>query len=565
MGDRWTLQLRPTFFALLGSVVVLGAVGMVGMAVYSESPRFCRSCHIMEPYYAAWATSKHNHVACIECHYPPAAPRTLLWKKFQAMSQVVKYVTLTYSSKPFAEVEDISCTRSGCHSQRLLQGKLMTKQGVKFDHRPHLTEVRRGRQLRCVSCHGQVMIGSHIEVTYDSCFLCHFKGRGEGKALSPIGGCLGCHNLPTKTFQLGNMKYNHKEFVSKPGVSCLDCHLESISGSGDAPKDRCLICHNQPEKLARYGDIPFIHENHVTKHYIACFHCHQEIWHGVHRSAGEKVPRPTDSPSPRPTIQPLARSSVRSSPRVAEAPALECSNCHQHKHLGQREMYTGQVGSLGLPDLPSPMHEAHVECIGCHFKEQADRGDREHRGETFRASTDACTKCHGPKFKGIWEETKAELAKALSETAAKLATVKTALGQAVLPEAAKRELTERVGLAERRHHFVQNSTGEHNIYLASQVLRLVDRSLTEAGKELKASTPNLMKLSLISGKYCATMCHVRVGVLVPPETVKAFGKTMPHKTHTELATCVTCHDLGAHKRVPLVKDIQARCAECHPK
>ena len=44
---------------------------------------------------------------------------------------------------------------------------------------------------RCVSCHSQVMGGSHIEVTYDACFLCHFKGQGAGRDPKPIGGCPG--------------------------------------------------------------------------------------------------------------------------------------------------------------------------------------------------------------------------------------------------------------------------------------------------------------------------------------------------------------------------------------
>ncbi len=219
-------------------IIILCSIGVafagLGLVHYSESPRFCNSCHIMEPYYKAWSTSKHNKVACVECHYPPGSPRTLLWKKFQALSQVAKYVTRTYSSKPFAEIEDTSCLRSGCHSKRLLEGKVVSHKGIKFDHRPHLNEVRRGRQLRCVSCHSQIAIGNHVEVTYETCYLCHFKGRGSGRQLKPLGGCLGCHDLPAKTFRLGNMDYNHKDFVTKQGLSCQNCHLDVVKGEGKA-------------------------------------------------------------------------------------------------------------------------------------------------------------------------------------------------------------------------------------------------------------------------------------------------------------------------------------------
>jgi hypothetical protein len=54
-----------------------------------------------------------------------------------------------------------------------------------------------------------------------------------------------------------------------------------------------------------------------------------------------------------------------------------------------------------------------------------------------------------------------------------------------------------------------------------------------------------------------------VGVKVPPEKVKAFGKVMPHKSHAEMMGCVNCHDIGTHKSVPLRKGLKAKCAECH--
>src|SRR3989338_4177099 len=266
----FTLHLSGVFFIWVGAGFLLSIAGGIGMYSYSTHPRFCNSCHIMEPYYNAWKSSKHfGKATCVECHYTPA--KTLgehLWHKFQASSQVVKYVTRTYSSKPFAEISDASCLRSGCHSTRLLEGKVVTAKGIKFDHRPHLTETRLGRRLRCVSCHSQIVVGQHVEVTYSSCYLCHFKSRKGEKGGEPLGGCLGCHSLPEKSFQLGPMSYNHKDFVLKHGLECKNCHLEVIKGEGIARQERCLSCHNQPEKLKRFGDIPFIHDNHVTKHHI---------------------------------------------------------------------------------------------------------------------------------------------------------------------------------------------------------------------------------------------------------------------------------------------------------
>ncbi|MDO8644885.1 MAG: NapC/NirT family cytochrome c, partial [bacterium] len=327
------VHLSGLFFVWIGILFVLFIALNVGLYSYSTNPNFCNSCHIMKPYFNAWDTSTHKGIAtCVDCHYPPADNLgEHLWHKFQASAQVVKYITRTYSSKPFAEISDASCLRSGCHSTRLLEGKVNTPSGIKFDHRPHLTETRRGRQLRCVSCHSQIVIGTHVEVTYSSCYLCHFKELKEGEVDKPSGDCLTCHDLPSKSFKVGNMSYDHANFVTKRGVDCKNCHLEVVQGKGIAKQDRCITCHNQPEKLARYGETPFIHETHVTKHHVACLHCHEEIQHGLAGVISNTISTP-----------------------ATHLPSLnfDCSFCHENKHAGQLEMYSGKVSSLGLPDMP---------------------------------------------------------------------------------------------------------------------------------------------------------------------------------------------------------------------
>ncbi len=558
-GDRWQAELRPRFFALFGLWFAAAVVLTAGFAKYSTSPTFCNSCHIMAPYYNAWAGSKHNKIACVDCHYPPGAPQTLLWKKFQAMSQVVKYVTRTYSSKPFAEVEDASCLRSGCHSTRLLEGKVFSKKGIRFDHTQHVGQERLGRHLRCVSCHSQVVVGKHIEVTWDSCYLCHFKGRGEGVDLKPLGGCLGCHELPAKSFRIGNMTYNHKEFVSKQGVSCRNCHLEVVRGKGEAPKERCFTCHNQPEKLERYSDIPFLHENHVTKHNIACFHCHQEMSHGF-AQAPEKLPR-LNEPPPSASSAGTARGAAPS----GHAPELsfDCAYCHKGKHAGQLEMYSGKVQPLGLPEMPSPMFLAQVDCIGCHYDEKTSGKDAEFTGLVEKASISACVKCHGRKFEGIWEETKSELSKTLDQLSAKSDAAAASLAKSPLQGKERKALEETLVRTRRLLRFVRGARGEHNIYLASEALRRADSDLGEIARGAGGEGVDLSALPLLSGSYCATLCHGKIGVKVPPETVKAFGKSMPHGMHAGMMGCVQCHRIGGHKQVPLRKDVKDKCKECH--
>ena len=281
---RWTW--RVIAIVAVAGLVVLGAAG-VGLWHASSSPRLCNSCHIMKPYVQAWKTSKHNKVACVQCHYPPGL-RDTIWVKYQAITQVVKWATQTYNSKPYAEVEDGSCLRSGCHDRRLLDGKVVFKRGIVFDHRPHLAQVRRGRQLRCTSCHSQIVVGTHIEVTESTCFLCHFKGLKTARELHPIAGCTGCHQAPKGDIVMGSVKFNHEE-IGRRGVACQSCHLNVVEGDGEAPRERCFSCHNQPEKLQRYTDTPFIHDFHVAGKNIECGRCHTAIKHRLPPPIG--VPR----------------------------------------------------------------------------------------------------------------------------------------------------------------------------------------------------------------------------------------------------------------------------------
>ncbi|MEK7388345.1 MAG: cytochrome c3 family protein [Elusimicrobiota bacterium] len=556
---RWTVTLPLTALGLF--VVFLAAT--MGSVKYSESPTFCNSCHIMGPYYRAWKNSKHNTVACVECHYPPADKQTLLWKKFQAMSQVVKYVTRTYSSKPFAEVEDASCLRSGCHSERLLHGRVVAKTGIIFDHRPHLEDKRRGRQLRCVSCHSQVMVGSHIEVTYDACFLCHFKGQGEGRDLKPIGGCTGCHAIPKKEFNIGGATYRHAEFVGR-GVSCQSCHRDVVRGEGAAPRDRCVTCHNTPETLKMYDDIALLHEKHVTHKNIACIHCHQEIRHGFADSGG-RLPPIKGEAVPGAAVEAAAAKGPQPISAHLPSPSFDCGLCHKDKHAGEIDFYSGRVKALGLPEIPSPMFLARVDCSGCHY--QKDAGAKSASGVsevTFVAGDRACVRCHGSKYEGMWGSVREEVLKTESSLAAKAA--ETAKAVSALPAAGKARPKEILARAQKILDFVGKKRAEHNIYLASVALRRVDADLDEAARLAQAKVADLSEQPLISGSYCAVLCHQKAGVKVPAETVAYKGKTMPHSMHADLMGCAKCHDLGPHRKAPLRKNVDEQvCATCHPK
>jgi hypothetical protein len=411
----------------------------VGFFEYSASPGFCKSCHVMKPYYNAWASSKHKKVACVKCHYPPGMANVLKGK-IQAAKQVVAYFTNTYSTRFYSEIEDASCLRKGCHERRLLADTtVLFKQNIQFSHKHHLEEMKRGKKLRCTSCHSQLVVGEHIAVTEKVCFLCHFKDRVDG--IHPMGQefCTKCHPSPSKDIEIGDVTYNHKEFVDR-GVPCQSCHLEAVKGNGNVDKSKCYTCHAEPERLKRFNEGEFMHLNHVTNHKVECNRCHEEITHSV-----------------KTMIKPLDYS---------------CEICHASTHNATKDMYMGQ-GGKGIQDEPSHMFKVHVACIGCHINDKVSASVARFTGQTFEPSEKGCAKCHGDDVTGMLEDWKSSIAQELRKTEGLLRNAKTSIQGKTLSPEAKKLLDD----AEYNYEFVKFAKGVHNITYATDLLSYADSSL----------------------------------------------------------------------------------------
>ena len=289
-----------------GLLVGLGLILGYGAIEVSSTPTFCGSCHVMEPYFASWQDSSHESVACVECHIPPGLTAEFR-KKYEALSMVASYFTGTYGTNPWAEVEDSACLE--CHERRLLASAEVFGDVI-FDHRPHLTELRRGKRLRCTSCHSQIVQGSHIAVTRTTCILCHFKNQPPGTGTAE---CKLCHQTPDKVIEAGGLAFDHGD-VSRFGMRCESCHEPPSRRAGGVPRERCVTCHNDPERLAAFDQGDYLHTTHVSDHKVECTHCHLEIEH---------VP-----------------------PRHLEAAQTGCDACHGAGHSAQRDLYAG-IGGKG--------------------------------------------------------------------------------------------------------------------------------------------------------------------------------------------------------------------------
>jgi cytochrome c nitrite reductase small subunit len=390
---RWARRI------VVAAVVVLPAIAaLLFLAVQvSSQPPVCGTCHNMRPYYESWQHSSHHDVPCVECHIPPGIESEIR-KKYEALSMVTSYFTGTYGGKPWGDVTDASCLRSGCHSKRLLLGRELYG-GVLFDHQPHLAEMRRDKQLRCTSCHSQIVQGEHIAVTPTTCFLCHFKNVPLNE---DTGRCVICHDVPEKTITTRGLSFDHGE-VKRVGMDCTHCHEGVVRGGGEVPRERCLTCHNQPARLERYTETGHLHRTHVTERSVECLDCHIEITHGI--------------------------------PAHEESVATACDSCHTSAagHAAVRDLYRG-IGAHGVTPLPAPMYFAGIRCEACHNVPQ----------DGHSAATEvSCMACHGPRYLTIYRSWQAGLSHRMEGVTAELATL-----EGILESAGK--TPEQAGLADAK-------------------------------------------------------------------------------------------------------------------
>jgi len=481
----------------------------------SSTPDFCGSCHIMQPYYQSWKESKHNEIACVECHIPPGITAEFR-KKYEALSMVARYFTGTYGTNPWAEVDDAACLR--CHERRLLDGKELFHQVV-FNHTPHLTETRRGLRLRCTSCHGQIVQGSHIAVTATTCALCHFKGNAVN---SGIGRCMTCHEIPERVVSAAGTEFDHSQ-VRRLDLACQLCHENVVRGVGNVPRERCLTCHNQKERLAEYGETDFLHRQHVTDHKVDCLNCHLEIEHGR-------------------------------APNTVAQSASECSTCHGSGHSPQQDLYTG-IGGRGVPRMPSPMFAAGVKCEGCHNASvSAFPASSEMMGShSLKANVVSCMSCHGPSYKGIYEAWQRGVASRVGALKGQMNATAAAVGVSA-------------GSAwdDAQHNFrlVERGKGIHNVNFAFALLDKAHEQMNEARRARGLGALAKPWPTVAAGAQACLTCHQGI----ESQTGTFGGRHFSHTPHVASAKldCTECHRPHA-ERAPgeVVRFGPDGCMPCH--
>jgi nitrate/TMAO reductase-like tetraheme cytochrome c subunit len=433
LGNILTFLKKLRFYEVLLIIFITVVLGAWSIKEITESAVFCGStCHIMRPYYEDWKSSSHSSIPCVECHIAPSEKQQFV-PEFKALGQVVSYLTRTYGDNRKAQVSDANCLKEGCHSHRLLDGRVTFATNIIFDHSPHLQSLRRGKILRCTTCHAQIAMGQHVTVVQDACFICHFKGNEVRPSTAE---CRLCHDPEQLSARESGEGFDHDLYVRR-AVPCDSCHEGVISGNGELETASCGQCHDPYGVKTHDEPVELLHRVHVTDHNVECHLCHEPI---RHKWPDQVRPDPAD-----------------------------CRSCHSSKHAGILSMYQG-TGARGVPPSPSPMYRARVSCRGCHrIPGPVQKGEREFRGDSMISSGVVCRSCHGSDFSGLERTWAREIADTLYRAETALARAEDHLGDPTRPDAipgSGRSLEQ----ARYNIHFVRASAPIHNRDYAVSIL-----------------------------------------------------------------------------------------------
>lgn len=525
---------------------VIAFVGLVGLAFLglkaTASEKFCGMCHNMDTYIESWKNSTHSEVFCTECHFEPGFAGELMGK-WKAQLHVVMKITGTAPPRPHTQISDASCLREdeGCHSTENLAETDIVFKGVSFSHDTHLSELRRGKKLKCVSCHSQIVQGEHLTVTETTCFTCHFYEKAERPEL---GDCQLCHAQTKAKIYIGadeNLPFVHKDYLER-GVQCKQCHFDVVFGDGHLKDNICLQCHAEPKILRSEFTSEEIHFNHVTAHKVECFRCHAVIDHGILRPKGPGYDQDEAS-----------RAQVLMGFHYEE----NCAKCHtMEQHSASRLMLAG-TGAVDIPNMPTGMYLAHLDCGSCHvYITESAAGLKAIPRLSYSEIIQSCSDCHGTGYDEMAKHWKRLLTEELDKAERSVMGARERLEKARGTDEGM-EAAKILEIAEENLTFVRTSEGLHNIDYALTILA----DCQERGEKAKAMLTPGYEMAMVSAPTgCTQLCHDCVEC-IETETVPFGNVQFPHDVHVqeEGLGCLECHS----SRDQHGQTILANCNECH--
>lgn len=276
--------------AILFLALVIGG-GIVAFKFYDftqNNPKFCVSCHLMQPAFDAWASSEHKDINCHDCHHLTIPEQNKL---------LISFVLHRPSTVPERHGKIIVpwkyCIQ--CHWEQ--EGK---HENAKLINRSRLHAKHVFMEkIECVQCHGYITHKFTAEERF--CLKCHKGKEVHGTGMEKLA-CLNCHTDRTADLRPGPNKclFCHggenvrKELIADgsldvthytPGekiiakatkivrpanapmqFNCYECHKPHSSSRPDW--GNCLSCH---EVILNVGK----HATHVQVMGMKCKQCHK--------------------------------------------------------------------------------------------------------------------------------------------------------------------------------------------------------------------------------------------------------------------------------------------------
>ena len=486
-----------------GLIVLIFLLFVINIAYYfvSSYSKSCLVCHYMKPYYEQSLKSTHKDISCVTCH--PS-------RRFLTAPYLLRYIAGSFNPRPRAEVNDKICL--DCHKEQNLKKRTAFAMNISFNHSEHLGDLKRGKKLRCTSCHARGD-EEHFIIDKNICFTCHFKGAVRGHSVT---NCNVCHGSPKKAVEHGGFQFDHSSYL-KIGVECAQCHIDVVKGDAEVEKKKCYQCH--VERLEEFSNVDKIHTVHIAQKGIDCEECHNSIQHG-------KI-------------------------KMISSLEANCEGCHNLKHSPQREMYIGGEGR-GVTSTPSRMFAAQVACEGCHVDLNKDgKSDLSEKRES-------CVKCHNKDYGLMLDKWIASMNEAINKIEPDLKTVHnfvmSAKNSGKKVEGEINYLTD----AEFNLKLVKEGKGVHNIEYALKLIENVSSNIEGIMERMgnKTFKVNRPKFLTDDAEYC-NLCHSNI----PSKNVEEFkGEKFPHQRHSKYLKCTSCHSKAEHKKITIDKD---GCGNCH--
>ena len=211
--QAWALLTSPKTLVTAGIVLAIAIVSFFPIALATDQPTFCRSCHGMAPFYGAWRTGGHaGHATCIDCHVD-AGYTARFAHKFVALQEVwAEFFTKATFPNYNADIPESRCLRCHPDAKTAVVGK--------FQHSLHTS-----RGISCAKCHATT---GH-KVTFAALDAIRLLNKANAPADATFVGQ-----------EFAGVTGKGSAYPGHQAVACQNCH--------DQANLQCSFCHTPPAK-----------------------------------------------------------------------------------------------------------------------------------------------------------------------------------------------------------------------------------------------------------------------------------------------------------------------------